>query len=128
MKVACEIIVTSTLDKEIRTLKECRTCGYQSALLVCLDGDKLAVAQARCERELPDFPIHCLLPAQLNSYLKMIARQADVSNAGEPKLERVANHDLTRRSPKLSARERQRIEQNALQAIAIAIRAQTESS
>ncbi len=125
-KLACEIIVTSRLDKEIKTLKECQKCGYQSALLVCVDGDKLAVAQARCERELPEFPIHCLLPAQLNSYLKMVARTAEASEAGEPKLERVANHDLARRSPKLSARERQRIEENALQAIAIAIRDQTD--
>lgn len=126
-KVACEIIVTSKLDKEIKTLKECQSCGYGSALLVCVDGDKLAVAQARCERELPDFPIHCLLPAQLNSYLKMIARQEAASMAGEPKLERVANHDLARHSTKLSAKERQRIEENALQAIAMAIRAQTDS-
>ena len=125
--MACEIIVTSKLEKEIKTLRECRSCGYESALLVCVDGDKLAVAQARCERELPDFPIQCLLPAQLNSYLKMIARQDNASTAGQPQAERVANHDLARRSPKLSARERQRIEEHALQAIAIAIRAQTES-
>ena len=79
------------------------------------DDAEKAVAQARCERELPDFPIQCLLPAQLNSYLKMIARQANASNAGEPKLERMANHDLARRSDKLSAKERQRIKENALQ-------------
>ena len=122
-KIACEVIVTSTLTEEINTLRECQACGYESGLLVCIDADKLAVAQARFERELPDFPVHYILPTQLSSYLKMIGRQLDASDASEPNLKRVANHDLTRRSPKLSAKDRQRIEENALQAIAITIKA-----
>ena len=90
---------------------------------MCIDADKMVVAQARFERELPDFPVHCILPAQLSSYLTMIGPQLEASDASEPKLQRLANHDLTRRTTKLSAKERQRIEEKALQSIAIAIKA-----
>ena len=109
-------------------MKDCRQCGYQSGLLVCIDTDKLAVAQARFQRELPDFNVQCILPVQLDSYFRALKRQVEAAEAKEVKMERVANHDLARRSPKLSAKERQRIEEAALHAIAMAIKAQTEPS
>ena len=111
--------------KEIETLMGCFECGYSSAFLVCADPAKLAQAEEEVSAALGEHHVQCILPAQISSFLKNLARTEERTSKETIKPDRIANHDVSRASPKLTAAERRKREHAMLKLIAEAISAKS---